>query len=111
MAGDILLYQTDLVPVGDDQRQHVELARNVAERFNTRFGETFKLPRGVFPEEGARVMDLQEPTKKMSTTGGTPLGTVLMLDPPDPIRRKVKSAVTDSGREVRRGPHQPGSTH
>jgi tryptophanyl-tRNA synthetase len=111
MAGDILLYQTDVVPVGDDQRQHVELARNIAERFNSRFGETFKLPRGVYPQEGARVMDLQEPTKKMSTTGGTPLGTVLMLDPPDTIRRKVKSAVTDSGREVRRAPDKPGITN
>jgi tryptophanyl-tRNA synthetase len=111
MAGDILLYQTDLVPVGDDQRQHVELARDVAERFNSRFGQTFKLPRGVYPEEGARVMDLQEPNRKMSTTGGTALGTVLMLDPPDVIRRKVKSAVTDSGREVRRAPDKPGITN
>jgi tryptophanyl-tRNA synthetase len=111
MAGDILLYQTDIVPVGDDQRQHLELARNIAERFNSRFGETFKLPRGVYPAEGARVMDLQEPAKKMSTTGGTPLGTVLMLDPPDTIRRKVKSAVTDSGRDVRRAPDKPGITN
>ncbi len=74
MAGDILLYQTDIVPVGDDQRQHIELARDVAERFNSRYGETFKVPRGVFPEVGARIMDLQEPTKKMSTTGGTRTG-------------------------------------
>src|SRR3954454_4961359 len=102
MAGDILLYQTDLVPIGDDQRQHLELARDVAERFNTRFGETFRIPDGVFPEVGARIMDLQEPTKKMSTTGGTPQGTLLMLDPPDTIRKKVRSAVTDSGAEVRR---------
>src|SRR5213079_705833 len=80
MAGDILLYQTDVVPVGDDQRQHVELARDLAARFNARFGETFKLPRGVFPEVGARIMDLQEPTNKMSTTGGTAQGTVLVLD-------------------------------
>ncbi|CAN5199155.1 hypothetical protein BH18ACT14_BH18ACT14_19910 [soil metagenome] len=72
MAGDILLYQTDQVPIGDDQRQHLELARDIAERFNTRFGETFKLPEGVYPEVGARIMDLQEPEKKMSTTGGTP---------------------------------------
>ncbi len=83
MAGDILLYQTDVVPVGDDQRQHVELARNLAQRFNARFGETFKLPRGIFPEEGARIMDLQAPDRKMSTTGGTQLGTVYMLDGPD----------------------------
>jgi tryptophanyl-tRNA synthetase len=100
MAGDILLYQTDIVPVGVDQRQHVELTRNVAERFNSRYGETFTLPRGVFPETGARVMDLQEPDKKMSTTGGTEQGTVLMLDPPDVIRKKFKTAVTDSGRDV-----------
>jgi tryptophanyl-tRNA synthetase len=100
MAGDILLYQTDIVPVGDDQRQHIELTRDVAERFNARYGETFKVPRGVFPEVGARIMDLQEPTKKMSTTGGTAQGTVLLLDDPDTIRKKFKTAVTDSGREV-----------
>jgi tryptophanyl-tRNA synthetase len=101
MAGDILLYQTDVVPIGDDQRQHLELARDIAERFNSRFGETFRVPDGVYPEEGARIMDLQEPTNKMSTTDGTPLGTVLLLDPPEVVRRKLKSAVTDSGREVR----------
>ena len=109
MAGDILLYQTDLVPVGDDQRQHVELARDIAQRFNSRFGETFKIPEGVYPEVGARIMDLQEPTNKMSTTGGTAQGTVLVLDPPDTIRKKFKTAVTDSGREVRYAPaEQPG---
>jgi tryptophanyl-tRNA synthetase len=111
MAGDILLYQTDAVPIGDDQRQHLELARDVAERFNARFGETFKLPEGIYPEIGARIMDLQEPTKKMSTTGGTPQGTVLLLDPPDVVRRKVRSAVTDSGNEVRRGDDKPGITN
>jgi tryptophanyl-tRNA synthetase len=108
MAGDILLYQADTVPVGDDQRQHIELARKVAERFNGRFGETFKVPRGVFPAEGARIMDLQDPEKKMSTTGGTPMGTVLMLDTPEDIARKFKIAVTDTGREVRRAPDKPG---
>src|SRR5271154_3786133 len=96
MAGDILLYQTDRVPIGDDQRQHLELSRDIAERFNARFGETLKVPSGVYPEVGARIMDLQEPTKKMSTTGGTPQGTLLMLDPADAVRKKVKSAVTDS---------------
>ena len=101
MAGDILLYQTDLVPIGDDQRQHLELARDVAERFNSRFGETFRVPEGRYPELGARVMDLQEPQTKMSTTGGTAQGTVLIVDPPDVIRKKFKSAVTDSEREVR----------
>jgi tryptophanyl-tRNA synthetase len=110
MAGDILLYQTDIVPIGDDQRQHLELSRDVAERFNARFGETFKVPEGIYPEVGARIMDLQEPTKKMSTTGGTPQGTLLMLDPPEVIRKKVKSAVTDSGTEVRRGDDKPGVT-
>jgi tryptophanyl-tRNA synthetase len=108
MAGDILLYQTDVVPVGVDQRQHVELSRDVATRFNSRFGETFTLPRGVYPEIGARVMDLQEPEKKMSTTGGTDQGTVYVLDPPDAIRRKFKTAVTDSGREVTHAPDKPG---
>jgi len=109
MAGDILLYQTDIVPVGDDQRQHIELARDVAERFNSRYGETFKVPRGVFPDVGARIMDLQEPTKKMSTTGGTAQGTVLVLDAPDVIRKKFKTAVTDSARDVRYAPaDKPG---
>jgi tryptophanyl-tRNA synthetase len=111
MAGDILLYQTDVVPIGDDQRQHLELSRDVAERFNTRFGPTFKVPEGIFPETGARIMDLQEPTKKMSTTGGTAQGTLLMLDTPDVIRKKVKSAVTDSGSDVRRGPDKQGVTN
>jgi tryptophanyl-tRNA synthetase len=111
MAGDILLYQTDIVPIGDDQRQHLELARDVAERFNARFGETFKVPQGVYPEVGARIMDLQEPTKKMSTTTGTPQGTVRLLDDLDVIRRKFRSAVTDSGREIRRGDDKPGITN
>jgi len=110
MAGDILLYQTDIVPIGDDQRQHLELARDVAERFNGRFGKTFKVPDGVYPDVGARIMDLQEPTKKMSTTGGTAQGTLLLLDPPEVIRKKVKSAVTDSGSEVRRAVDKPGVT-
>jgi tryptophanyl-tRNA synthetase len=109
MAGDILLYQTDIVPIGDDQRQHLELARDVAERFNSRFGATFKVPRAVYPEVGARIMDLQEPTKKMSTTNGTPQGTVLVLDDPDTIRKKFRTAVTDSGREIRYLPDEkPG---
>jgi tryptophanyl-tRNA synthetase len=109
MAGDILLYQTDIVPIGDDQRQHLELARDVAERFNSRYGTTFKVPRGVYPEVGARIMDLQEPTKKMSTTNGTPQGTVLVLDDPDTVRKKFKTAVTDSGRDIRYVPDEkPG---
>jgi tryptophanyl-tRNA synthetase len=111
MAADILLYQTDKVPIGDDQRQHLELTRDVAERFNARFGETFKVPEGIFPETGARIMDLQEPERKMSTTGGTPQGTIGLLDPPDTIRRKVRSAVTDSGKDVVRGEDKPGITN
>jgi tryptophanyl-tRNA synthetase len=111
MAGDILLYQTDIVPIGDDQRQHLELTRDVAARFNSRFGETFKLPEGVYPEVGARIMDLQDPERKMSTTIGTPQGTLRLLDEPDTIRKKFRSAVTDSGSEVRRGPDKPGVTN
>jgi tryptophanyl-tRNA synthetase len=111
MTGDILLYQTTHVPIGDDQRQHLELARDVAERFNARFGETFVVPDGIYPETGARIMDLQEPENKMSTTGGTSQGTILLLDPPDVIRKKVRSAVTDSGSEVRRGDDKAGVTN
>jgi tryptophanyl-tRNA synthetase len=106
MAGDILLYQTDVVPIGEDQRQHLELSRDIAERFNARYGQTFTVPRGVYPEAGARVMDLQEPTKKMSKSFGTEQGKILLLDAPDAIRRKVKRAVADSGREIR---HEPES--
>jgi len=108
MAADILLYQTDVVPVGEDQRQHLELARDVAQRFNSRFGDTFRVPQPRIPESGARIMDLQEPTRKMSTTSGTPQGTVYMLDPPDAVRKKFRTAVTDSGRDVRRAADKPG---
>ncbi len=109
MAGDILLYETDIVPIGDDQRQHLEIARDIGQRFNARYGETFKIPRGVYPTVGARIMDLQEPSNKMSTTGGTTQGTVLVLDEPDVIRKKFKTAVTDSEREIRYAPDEkPG---
>ena len=109
MAGDILLYQTGLVPIGDDQRQHLELARDIAERFNFRYGETFRVPDGKFPEVGGRIMDLQDPTSKMSTTLSTDAGAVYIVDSPDAIRKKFKSAVTDSGREVRYDPEEkPG---
>jgi tryptophanyl-tRNA synthetase len=107
-AADILLYQTDAVPVGEDQRQHVELTRDIAERFNSRYGQTLAVPKVVTPKLGAKILDLQEPTKKMSTTGGTAQGTVLMLDEPDVIRKKIKSAITDSGREIRRGEGKEG---
>jgi len=100
MAGDILLYQTDIVPIGDDQRQHLELTRNIAERFNQRFGDTFTIPRGVYPAEGARIKNLQEPERLMSTSRGAPQGVVRLVDTPDEIRRKFKTAVTDSGREI-----------
>jgi tryptophanyl-tRNA synthetase len=101
-AADILLYDTDRVPVGDDQRQHLELARNVAQRFNSRYGETLQLPEAAIPSTGGRVMDLQDPTR------GTPGGTVLVVDPPEAVAKKVRSAVTDSGREVRRGEGKEG---
>jgi len=107
-AADILLYNVDAVPVGEDQRQHVELTRDVAERFNSRYGQTLVVPKVVTPKLGAKIMDLQEPTKKMSTTGGTAQGSVQMLDEPAVIRKKIKSAVTDSGREVRRGEGKEG---
>jgi tryptophanyl-tRNA synthetase len=109
MVGDILLYQTDRVPIGDDQRQHLELTRNIAERFNQRFGETFTIPEGVYPEVGARIKNLQEPERLMSTTRGARQGVVRIVDPPDEIRRKFKTAVTDSGTDVRHAPEdKPG---
>jgi tryptophanyl-tRNA synthetase len=101
MTSDILLYDTEEVPVGDDQRQHVELARDIAQRFNHHFGETFVVPKATFPSVGARIMDLQEPAKKMSKSEESPQGTVLVLDPPQVVAKKIKSAVTDSGKEVR----------
>jgi tryptophanyl-tRNA synthetase len=111
MAADVLVYRATEVPVGDDQRQHVELMREIARRFNERFGETLVVPEMRIPGVGARIMDLQEPERKMSTTGGTKAGTVLVLDEPGAIRKKLGSAVTDSGREVRRAPDKPGITN
>ncbi|HKG39763.1 MAG TPA: tryptophan--tRNA ligase [Conexibacter sp.] len=108
MAADVLAYRADTVPVGDDQRQHVELMRDVAERFNARFGETLVVPNGVYREIGARIMDLQEPTRKMSTTGGTEQGTVYVLDDVATIEKKFKRAVTDSGEGIHRTPDKPG---
>ena len=108
MVADILLYNTDEVPVGDDQRQHVELTRDVAQRFNSRFGRAFVVPKVVVTEVGARIMDLQNPEKKMSTTGGTPQGTVYVTDEPDAIIKKFKSAVTDSGRDIHHSDQKPG---
>ena len=108
MAADVLAYRATEVPVGDDQRQHVELMREVARRFNERFGATLVEPEHRIPAVGARIMDLQEPTSKMSTTGGSEAGTVYVLDEPDRVRTKLRSAITDSGREVRRGGPEGG---
>ena len=106
-AADILIYQADRVPVGEDQRQHLELTRDVAERFNARFGHTFVVPEAYIPKVGGRVMDLQVPTAKMSKSSASVAGRIELLDPPDVIRRKVRSAVTDSGREVLARPDKP----
>ena len=104
MAADILLYDTDRVPVGDDQRQHLELTRDAAERFNNRYGHTFVVPAADIPKVGARVMDLQDPMRKMSKSIDSPQGTVLMLDEPAVIEKKFKRAVTDNDGEVRFDP-------
>jgi tryptophanyl-tRNA synthetase len=111
MAADVLAYRADEVPVGDDQRQHVELMRDIAVRFNARFGETLVVPEGRIPEVGARIMDLQSPERKMSTTVGTEQGTVYVLDEPTAILKKFRSAVTDSGREIRRAGDKAGITN
>jgi tryptophanyl-tRNA synthetase len=109
MAADIVLYDTEEVPVGDDQRQHVELTRDLALRFNHRFGTTLVVPKATFPTVGARVMDLQQPRAKMSKSSESPQGTVLVLDPPEIIVKKIRAAVTDSGSEVRYDPDEkPG---
>ena len=108
-AADILLYDADEVPVGDDQRQHVEITRDIALRFNHRFGETFVVPAAVTPKVGARVMDLQNPLAKMSKSDGSGAGLIQLLDDPEMIARKFKRAVTDSGTEVRYDPEaKPG---
>jgi tryptophanyl-tRNA synthetase len=107
-AADILAYKTDQVPVGDDQRQHIELAREIARRFNTTYGELLVEPEHVIPEVGARIMDLQEPGAKMSTTYGSDAGLIYVDDEPDVIVKKVKRAQTDSGTEVVRGPGKEG---
>jgi len=110
-AADILLYKADEVPVGEDQRQHLELAREIARRFNATYGEVFVEPEAVIPETGARIMDLQNPDSKMSTTGGTEAGLIYIDDEPDAIVRKVKRAQTDSGTEIARGPDKAGITN
>jgi tryptophanyl-tRNA synthetase len=107
-AADVLAYKAEEVPVGEDQRQHVELMREIARRFNERFGEILVEPEHRIPDVGARIMDLQEPTSKMATTGGTEQGTVYVLDDPQAVTKKIKSAVTDSGTEVKRGEGKEG---
>src|SRR5579862_6907620 len=108
MAADVLAYRTREVPVGDDQRQHVELMREIARAFNARFGEVFVVPAHRIPAVGARIMDLQDPTSKMSTTAASEEGTVYVLDEPERIERKFKRAVTDSGEGVQRSRRKPG---
>ncbi|HEX7058420.1 MAG TPA: tryptophan--tRNA ligase [Solirubrobacterales bacterium] len=110
-AADVLAYRAGEVPVGEDQRQHIELMREIARRFNERFGGNLVEPEHRIPELGARIMDLQEPERKMSTTGATEAGTVYVLDEPDAIRKKFGSAVTDSGREIVRSEDKPGITN
>jgi tryptophanyl-tRNA synthetase len=103
-AADILLYDADRVPVGDEQRQHLELCRDLATRFNSRYGQTFVVPEAAIPKVGARIMDLQNPRAKMSKSVDSPQGTVLLLDPPETLSRKIKRAVTDNETEVRYDP-------
>jgi tryptophanyl-tRNA synthetase len=111
MAADVLAYRAHEVPVGEDQREHIELMRDVAEAFNKRFGETLVVPAGNIPTVGARVRDLKEPEKKMSTTGGTPAGTIYVDEEPESIIKKFKRAVTDSGTEIVRADDKPGITN
>jgi tryptophanyl-tRNA synthetase len=110
-AADILAYKADEVPVGADQQQHIELARNIAERFNERFGDTLVVPRHRIPTVGARIMDLSFPDQKMSTSSANEGGTVYVLDEDKAILKKLKSAVTDSGSEIRQGEDKPGITN
>jgi tryptophanyl-tRNA synthetase len=108
MAADILLYQTDLVPVGSDQKQHLELARDIAERFNNSYSDTFIVPDPYIAPKGAKIMDLQEPTKKMSKSDDNPNSYILIMDPPEVIRKKIARAVTDSIGVVKYSDEQPG---
>lgn len=108
MAADILLYNADVVPTGEDQRQHLELCRDLAKRFNSQHSETFTIPEPRMGKTGARIMSLVEPTRKMSKSDENPNGTLFILDEPDVLKKKIMSAVTDSGREVRADPDKPG---
>jgi tryptophanyl-tRNA synthetase len=111
MAADILLYQTDLVPIGKDQKQHLELTRDLAERFNRDYGETFKVPEPYIPPVGASILSLQDPAKKMSKSDENPNGSIFLLDDPDTITKKIKRAVTDSGTEINFDPERPAITN
>jgi tryptophanyl-tRNA synthetase len=111
MAADILLYQTDLVPVGEDQKQHLELTRDLAIRFNRDYGDTFRIPEVYIPKVGARIMSLSDPMKKMSKSDDDPAGCVLLLDDADSIQRKFKRAVTDSGTQIRFDASRPAITN
>lgn len=108
MSADILLYQADLVPVGEDQKQHLELARNLAQRFNYYYSDTFKVPEPYIPEVGARIMSLQEPTRKMSKSDNDEKGTIFLIDSPEEIKAKIKRSVTDSGNEIKMSEEKPG---
>ena len=110
-AADILTYQADEVPVGEDQRQHLELTRDIAERFNARYGDTFVVPTATIPKVGAKILDLQNPGAKMSKSTESPQGTIKVTDPPEVIRKKIKVAVTDSGRDVVASPDKPAVTN
>ena len=110
-AADVLLYQAHGVPVGEDQRQHVELMRDIGQRFNSTFGDTFVLPEAWIPKAGARVMSLDDPTQKMSKSAARPASSVQLVDPPEVITKRIRSAVTDSGREVKAGEDKPALTN
>jgi tryptophanyl-tRNA synthetase len=111
MAADILVHRADRVPVGEDQRQHLELTRDIAQRFNHRYGDTFPVPQAAIAPEASKLMDLQEPERMMSTSRSSEEGKILVLDEPDAIRKKLRRAVTDSGGEVRAAPDKPGVTN
>jgi tryptophanyl-tRNA synthetase len=111
MAADVLAYRGELVPVGEDQRQHLELMRNIAERFNRDFGPIFPVPEPYIPAEGARIMSLDDPTTKMDKSSGRPNNLIWMNDPPEAVRKKISKAVTDSGTEIRAGVDKPALTN
>lgn len=111
MAADILIHDAEVVPIGEDQRQHLELARTLAQRFNNKYGETFKIPTGLYPKIGAKIYDLQNPTKKMSKSDEDTSGTILLEDNPDVIVAKIKRAVTDSDTRIIASEDKPGVTN